>query len=460
MRFRATTSIVVAFLLSFWVGVSVAQTAPNASARLSPQAAYEQAQRPFEIVRRASSNWSEIELDAYKVATGQAKTSCMESASVSYSGDDLLAYARLCAFGQAWEIVETAAQRYIQAAQVAVSAGTPVPMRSLSTAFDYDVQAALRLKKAEEALHACQAMLRAVPYDEFAADATDAAVPFLQFSNLDDALSLLQQRQVVLLPMLHGAAPGATVTPVLSVPTLYAEAIALPTMQQYAGQLEAAAVAYAEVEQNLPATLVPDDALAVEQSRSRYHLLGSPLPKLDSFVWLMDSSGHGVPPELNAAVVSATVLLLFPDWCTQCVGTHPQFVPEWRRLSDQRVRFFALLAQAQAPAKVGPTEAAGKAPASARLAPFAGEKPGTPHNDLQLDVKPTAAGLLAGTPTFVVPNKTLKTFAATDFPLIIVTDRDGIVRAMQMTNESALDAGGQIDQMAAHVNEVWPGSKP
>ncbi len=295
-------------------------------------------------------------------------------------------------------------------------------------------------------------MLGTVPYDDLAADAVDTTVPYLQFGNLDDALSLLHYREAIVLAMLREPASPAVFPP----RTLYAQAIALPAMQQYAGQQDAAAASFAEVEQTVPATLAPDDAIAIAESRRRYRLLGSPLPKIDTFAWLMDSSGRGIPPAINASVDSATVLLLFPDWCTQCVALHDKFAPAWKALRDDNVRFFALLAQAEAPPKTAPKEVA-KAPGSGKsLAPFPGEKPGMPHNDLQLDVKPTAAALLAGTPTFVVPARTLDAFAAADFPLIVVADRNGIIRAMQITNETALARGGQIDQMAAHVGQLWP----
>ena len=441
----------MALLLCLWVAASYAQTNPAAYPKLSPQAAYEQAVRPFDIIRRAPQNWSEMELDAFKAATAQANANCLANSPRDFTGEDLIAYAKLCAFGQAWERVESAAFFYIQAAEKAAAAGTPRPVRSLSMAFDYDVQASLRLDKAVAAFRTCQTMLHTVPYDDLAADAVDTTVPFLQFINLENALSLLRQRQTIVLPMLR--------TPVALPPrTLYTEAIALPAMQQYAGQQDAAAGSFAELEQALPPALAPDDALSIAESRRRYHLLGSPMPRIDTFAWLMDSSGRGIPPALNATVNSATVLLLFPDWCNQCVALHDKFAPAWKRLRDQQVRFFALLAQAEAPPKTAPKEIA-KATNSSRPAPFAAEKPGIPHNDLQLDVKPTAAALLAATPTFVVPTKTLDAFAAPDFPFIVVADRNGIIRAMQVTNETALVPGGQIDQMADHINQLWPAAK-
>jgi hypothetical protein len=120
------------------------------------------------------------------------------------------------------------------------------------------------------------------------------------------------------------------------------------------------------------------------------------------------------------------------------------------------------LAQREAPPVSAPKEVqkpVAKA-AGSSIKPFAGEKPDIPHNELQLDVKPTPAALLAGTPTFAVPANTLDKFAASDFPLIIVADRDGIIRVIQPANETVVYPGGQIDQFADHVSQLWPAPKP
>ena len=75
-------------------------------------------------------------------------------------------------------------------------------------------------------------------------------------------------------------------------------------------------------------------------------------------------------------------------------------------------------------------------------------------------MKPTAAAILAGTPSFAVPKKTLSDFAAEDFPLIIVADHDGIIRWMQTGNDTLLIEGGQIDQLMTHVTQQWPTPTP
>jgi len=449
-------------LLSFCLATSHAQTPPDAPNKLTPQAAYEQAVRPFDIVRRAPQNWSEIELAALRTTTGQAKESCLASSPTDFTGDDLLAYARLCALGQAWEPVELAAYKYIQsqARQPAVSTSSATAVRSLSTAYDYEVQATLRLQKPVAAFRSCQTMLKTLPYDDLASEAVNSTVPYLQLSDTDEALALLIERQPILLSMLRNSAS----TPAFPPRTLYAEAIALPAMQQFANQQEAAAASYTDLEQALPATLTSDDVISIGESRRRYHLLGAHLPKIDSFAWLMDSTGRGIPPAINSSFGSATVLLLFPDWCNQCVALHTQFAPAWARLREDNVRFFALLAQPEAPPAPAPKEilkpVAKASGTSTKPAPFAGEKPGIPHSDLQLDVKPTAAALLAGSPTFAVAANTIDKFVANDFPFIVVADHDGTIRVIQPANETVLVPGGQIDQLADHVTQLWHDTKP
>jgi hypothetical protein len=451
-----------------------AQSPTNAKPPVTPQAAYEQATRPLEVTRRSPQNWSDVELAALKIATDQAKAYCLTSTPDQFTGEDLLAYARLCALGQEWEPVQHAASSYIEAKHPAPGIGQSTFAHSLATAFDYEVQASLRLQKPEAALFAAQTMLRTVPYDDLTSEATNSTVLYLQLSHTDEALVLLKQRQPILISMLRGQAVSKTpedprLHPALPFHSIYSDALALPTMQQFAGQPEASSSSYAELEGTLTANLSPDDAIYVAEGRRRYRLLGSRLPTISTFAWLLDPAGIGKHPQINSDFGSATVLLLFPDWCNQCVALHPTFLASWKRLRDDGVRFFALLAQAEAPPRTVPkevTKTANKAAGSdsttnsTRIAPFPGEKGDIPHVDLQLNVKSTAAALLVGTPTFVVPTETLDSFVANDFPLIIVADHDGIIRSIQVAPDNAMVPGGIVDQVADHVVHIWPPQQP
>jgi hypothetical protein len=52
--------------------------------------------------------------------------------------------------------------------------------------------------------------------------------------------------------------------------------------------------------------------------------------------------------------------------------------------------------------------------------------------------------------------ETLDAFAAVDFPLIVATDHNGVVRFVQVAQEDALTPGGEIDQIVMHIADTWP----
>jgi len=56
---------------------------------------------PLEMTRNAIGNWSDSELNALAAAIKQATEACGARTPSQFTGDDLIAYARLCALGQA-----------------------------------------------------------------------------------------------------------------------------------------------------------------------------------------------------------------------------------------------------------------------------------------------------------------------------------------------------------------------
>ena len=451
-----------------------AQGPPQPESQLPPQAAYEQAIRPFEMTRRSPQNWSEAELDALKVARDQAGAACAARSPDRFSGDDLLALAKLCAFAQQWQPVYHAASIYLDA-QLATPGGNVKRPGALAMAFDYKVQASLQLEDPDDAISIARTMLRTVPYDEFASEATNSTVHSIQFTHTDQALALLAQRQPFLLSLMkaHGSpdsgsmGPGAAGAPNLQTPlslaVLYGDAIALPAMQQFANQPGASA-SYTELEAALPNNLSSEEATFISEKRRQYLLLGSHLPVLTSMGSLL-VRGAPAPDNLNTEFAHGTVLLLFPDWCNQCLAMGLHFVPVATDLQDRyHVRFFALLAQADPPEKRSVKEVAKNPSKDAASAASKSDKAsrsgsvgeGRPHVDLNLAVKPTPDALLLGTPTLVVPNETLNSFAATDFPLVVATDYNGVIRAIQPATDNALAPDGLIYQLVLHILADWP----
>ena len=138
----------------------------GAESQLSPQAAYDQAVQPLEITRRSPKNWSEVELNALKIARENAKAACSARQPEQFSGEDLLALAHLCAFAQDWQAVLNAAANYVAAALDPVE-HKGEDTTALATAFDYQIQASLNLDHGEDAAgyradHASQRAVRRV----------------------------------------------------------------------------------------------------------------------------------------------------------------------------------------------------------------------------------------------------------------------------------------------------------
>jgi hypothetical protein len=411
-----------------------------------------------------------VEQAALKVATYQAKTACLVRNPYQFTGADLLAYARLCAFGQQWEPVQQAATSYLVAWNAAEPPDKLTGFPDLSTAFDYEVQASLHLKNSSNAFGTAQTMLRTVPYDDLASDATGATVRYVQLIQTDQALSLLAQRQPMILALIEAHAPpspaeAASAHPPLTIHQLYADAIALPAMQQFDNRPKQAAASFAELEAALPSNLSPDDAILTAESRRQYLLLGAPLPAIAASASLLDPASFAVPRDLNQKFGTSTIFFLFPDWCAQCVRLGPAFVEAAARLKQSNAQLYALLAQADpkpATAKEAPPAPAKAATPhtskTAKSSTPAGAKGGTPHVDITIATGPIPSEILLGTPTLIVPTEMVNTFGATDFPLIVVTDHRGIVRYIQPAPDNALVHDGLVDQLALRVAEQWPPS--
>jgi hypothetical protein len=400
--------------------------------------------RPLEITRRAITNWSDAETAALAIAVKQAAEACIARTPGQFTGDDLIAYARLCALGQQWPAVLTAATNYITS--------TDASKPQLAQAYAYEVGANLHTNAPKAILADSLAMLNAVPYNSITDETLYGALHYLQLAFTPDALTLYAARQPILLAALRNPRPAtrpatATETPV-PIHTLYADGLAFAALQQFAGDPQAAAKTVAELDTALPATLEPDDSIPIGETHRQYALLGTPLPAIPLSLSLFAAAET---PRINTNYGASTVLFLFPDWCAQCVRLAQQILPTLFRISESEVHLYALLAQ-PAPPVAAPPKGPPK-PTFAKLKPSSNEI-------AQPEPPKTAAEQLRGTPTLIVPPATLAQFAATDFPLLIATDPKGIIRFIQPASETALSPGDFLDQITMHIAKQWPRQTP
>lgn len=437
--------VVLAFLLSSAAGSGAQAVGASADTQLSPEAAYERAAAPVDITRRDIANWSDTELNALSVAVEQAKSACVERQQAKYEGDHLIGYARLCALGQQWPEVYRAATQYIN------SGDTERPQ--LAQAYAFEVQADLNMKQEHDALGASIAMLKTVPYSALVDDVTTGAARYMQFAYTNDALELLINRQRVLLGLLRGAQPDGgdwptepTVSPI-PLHTVVQHALDNAALHHYMDRPDMAARIVQDIDEAMPKELPPDEAIQIAAERRQYALIGTKMPELKG----VSLEGPVERPGVKPVYGNVTIFLLFPPWCAQCLRLGPQLQPAMdREAGASRLKMYVLLADA---ASERPKAIAGKTAADS-AAKSTGQV--TVHISEGSGVTPPRE-LLRKTSTLIVPPETLDVFGAADFPFLIATDHNGIIRLLYPAAPSnALVEGGIVDQLTLDILSHWP----
>ena len=404
-----------------------AQTpSPAAPPQLSPKAAYADAMQPLETTRSQVANWSDAEIAALKVTVTRAAANCQTRHPEDFDGDTLIDLAKLCALGQSWTAVVQSTTRYISAAD------NPKPL--LGEAYAAQIDANLHLKDQREALTGARAMLVAAPYNALAAQAIDEVLAYTQFAYPRDALALATLRQPQLLANLQAA--RSTPAPATAASTgdsharqslheLYDDGLILASLEQLSGKLDDAGETVAALDHALPAALASDDAIPIASSRRRYALLGKPLPELKPTMYLR----HPDPLPQIPAANAITALLLFPDWCAQCVHMGRAFPPTVFTVAGHEAYLYGLLAETV-----------------------------TPHKTLSSDgFNPADSSLfLDQTATLVIPGSDFDRFAVNGVPFLVLTDPHGIVRVAQPIDPTAIQPGDTVDTAIACVGSFWP----
>lgn len=414
-------TIVSLFAAILCISPLVAQTPPPAPTQLSPKAAYADAMQPLESTRAQVANWSDAEIAALKVTITRAAEDCQARHPEDFNGDTLIDLAKLCALGQSWAAVVQSTTRYINAADS--------PRPRLGEAYAAQIDANLHLKDHVSALAGAHAMLNAVPYNALTAEAIDEVLAYMQFAYTSDALALAALRQPPLLTNMKLAAlPASRVSNEpnpQSIHELYDDGLLLASLQQLAGKPDAAHDTMTALDASLPAALDSDDLIPITASRRRYALLGSPLPELRLAAYLR----HPDPLPQIPAANAITALLLFPDWCAQCVRMGKSFPETVFTVAGHEAYLYGLLDETVPPNKTPSSD--GFNPADSSL-------------------------LLEQTPTLVIPGTDFERFAVNGFPFLVITDAHGIVRVAQPIDPNAIQPGNTVDTAIACVGDHWP----
>jgi hypothetical protein len=420
--FSAAPGFVLMFLLAFCAVALQAQTAPSTeqtSAAQTPAAqpmerpgnVYKELMQPLDQVRSSMDNWSPAELAALAAGVKRAQEFCGQVAAASVTGDDLYQLARVCLVGQRWNDADAAASAYIK------SASQPYQAQ----AYAIRVNALLNLKDTTMAVEVARSMLHSVPYDATVDQSMAYLIHFLAMSLDDGALPLARERQPFLLTALESGSAikeqvgDTSVGTSIGTAALYDEGLEMAYLEQYAGRQNEAQGTVAALDAavtGLPAEKI-DNQAEIARAKAQYALLGEKLLRIQILRYAAPGNSH---PHINPNYGTATVLLMFPEWCTQCRKMMQPLMSFLVRNSAYDIHAYGLLA-------LDADEAA--------TDPFG--------NDSFKD--------LLRTPTLTTPAATLQSFGAVSFPFIVITDGTGRIRFLGTVSQNALDAGGFVEQV-------------
>jgi thiol-disulfide isomerase/thioredoxin len=286
------------------------------------------------------------------------------------------------------------------------------------------VNALVHMNAMDLALETTREMLGRSPYDAEVAYAVRYMKDTLEQASNPAALKLASEEHAAIVDALKKGAPLKAVNgdAVMSVGALYESAMELAFWQRYAGDDAAAAATVADVDAALPQTapVKSEDAARIAAVRTRYGLLGARLPEVKVLRALESPAAKA---QIDTHFASATVLVLFPDWCGGCRKMMKTLTEFGKVNKETPIHAYGLVF---ADDSVIPVQAA--------------------HEEVLKELR--------GTATLVVPDTAAQTFGATEFPLGIVIDRMGRIRFIGALPGDAFNGGGYVEKVIERMVAV------
>jgi thiol-disulfide isomerase/thioredoxin len=387
-----------------------------------PGAIYKEAMHPLDVVRQSLDNWSDSELSALSIGVRMAREACDKMNPENYSKDDLYDLAHLCAFGQDWNPATAAALRYL--------AGRAPEHRA--QAYAICVGAYVHLNAIDLAVTTTRQMLRAEPYDAEVAFTMRYMKDYLETAGKPEALELAEDEHEKIIDALSKGAPlkATNGDAVVNTGLLYEMAMEAAFFERYAGNNSQAADYLSDVERALPlhTVLTGEDRQEIDSAKMQYHLLGTELgniPVIRSYKTATTKTK--IDTNIGTSFGAATALVIFPDWCVQCMKMMPtmtQFA-EANADADAPVYAFGLIFK---------------------------ENGETPAPDTQKE--------LLGTDVLEVSEETAHSFGTTDYPLGIVVDHAGVIRFIGALPSDAFNGDGYMEKVITRMVGVQARSAP
>jgi thiol-disulfide isomerase/thioredoxin len=238
------------------------------------------------------------------------------------------------------------------------------------------------------------------------------------------ALALETQEHAAIVQALQAGSPFKAVhgDAVMGVGELFDSGLRLAFLQRYAGDDRGAESTYADLDRALTkaGAIGATDYQLISAGETQYKLLGVRLPKLDAQRVLtapLTKTKVGFDPG------HVTVFAIFPDWCPQCAKAMQGLSEFAAEHVAAKVHAVGLMVQDSKP------ETAGK--------PEAGPLP---------DYRP-----LKGTETVAVTKEAVAVFSPVEYPLIVVTNPDGIVYFVGLIPDNAFVPNGYMEQVIGRI---------
>ena len=379
-----------------------------------PGEIYQQALKPLDLVRSSLDNWSDAELGALASGIRMAREACGKI-SIKMAGEqDLYDLIRLCALGQDWTKSNTAALTYIASGADAHRA----------QAYAMSLNALTHMTDTEDAVKTAQEMLRALPYDGEVAYALRYFVTYLTHSSDPAALALATQEHAAIIEALQTGLPLKAVhgDAVMSVGELFDSGLRLAFLQRYAGDDRGAERTYADLDRALTkaGAVSATDYQLISAAETQYKLLGVRLPEIEAQRVLtapMTKTKVGYDPGY------VTVFAIFPDWCPQCAKAMLGLSEFAAEHVAAKVHAVGLMVQDPKPETGAKLEAG-------------------PQPDYKA---------LKGTETVAVTKEAAAVFGAVEYPLIVVTNTDGIVYFVGLIPDNAFVPNGYMEQVIGRI---------
>lgn len=374
----------------------------------------QQALKPLDLVRSSLDNWSDAELGALASGIRMAREACGEI-SIQMAGEqDLYDLIRLCALGQDWTKSNTAAVTYIASGADSHRA----------QAYAMSLNALTHMNDTEDAVKTAQEMLRTLPYDAEVAYALRYFETYLTYSSDPAALVLETQEHAAIAQALESGSPFKAVhgDAAMSVGELFDSGLRLAFLQRYSGDERGAERTYADLDRALKkaGAIGATDYQLISAAETQYKLLGVRLPEIDAQRVL---TAPMTKTKAGFDLGHVTVFAIFPDWCPQCAKAMQGLSEFAAEHVAAKVHAVGLMVQDSKP------ETAAK--------PEAGPLP---------DYK-----ALKGTETVAVTKQAVSAFSPVEYPLIVVTDPEGIVYFVGLIPDNAFVPNGYMEQVIGRI---------